>query len=124
MRLRASCIEKRFSPVAIGARSACEPGLKLEIERISRFLVPEQRYGASTSRTRARLEIEAAVRVDRHLVPRAHDLDDRLDAPDIVGERLAADLELHHRIAQVEIALHLVLQRLRVLAGIVVAPAA
>ena len=51
----------------------------------------------------------------------AHDLDHGLDPPHVVGQAVAADLELHVRVAEVEIAPHLVLQGSHVLARIVVA---
>src|SRR3712207_8763890 len=42
----------------------------------------------------------------------------RLDALQVVGERGAADLHLHHRVAAVEVAPHLVLELRDVLAGV------
>ena len=99
-----------------------ELGLELEVERIARLLVPEESVRRERPRVLDRgLEIEAAVRVDRELLARAHDLDHRLDAPQVVVERFAADLHLDDGVAEVEIALHLVLQRLHVLARVVVA---
>ena len=66
-------------------------------------------------------QVELAVDVDGEPVARAHDLQHRLDALDVVGERHAAHLHLHAGVAEVEIVLHLVLQPVEVLAGVVVA---
>ena len=99
-----------------------ELGLQRVIERIAGFLVPEQAVGLQRARILDRgLEIEAAIGVDRQIFAGADHLDHRFDALQIVGERLAADLHLDHRVAEIEIFLHLVLQRLHVLAGIVIA---
>ena len=55
------------------------------------------------------------------LQPSGKHAEHRLDALQVVGERRAADLHLHHRVAAVEVAPHLVLELGNVLAGVVVA---
>ena len=69
----------------------------------------------------AGLEIEAAVGVDRELRLGADLGEHRLDAAAVLVDRGAADLHLHDRVAAVEVAAHLVLQRRVVLARVVVA---
>ena len=82
------------------------------VERVADFLVPEQVVGLDgPAVVQGGLQIEAAVDVDRQ--PRAvpvEDLQDRLDALEVVGEVGAADLHLHHGVAHVEEPAHLVLQ--------------
>ena len=124
IRLRASCMENRFSPVASGgAYWVGERRMRQIVERIERLLVPAQAVGLrSPCRRRARsCRSNLPLTSTASRSPRADDLQHRLDALEVLGERHAADLHLHAGIAEVEIVLHLVLQPVEILAGIVVA---
>jgi hypothetical protein len=65
--------------------------------------------------------VEAAVGVHRQLLAGPENLQHRLDALAVFGQRGAADLHLHHRIAALQVAGHLALQAFHALAGVVVA---
>ena len=68
------------------------------VQRVADLLVPEQVVGLDGPAVLQRgLQVEAAVDVDRQ--PRAvavEDLEDRLDALEVLGQVGAADLHLHH----------------------------
>src|SRR5712692_4522091 len=96
--------------------------LQVVVERIARFLVPEE----AVARERTRVgkgggQVEAAVRVHRQGRPLAYDLQGGVDAAEVLVEARSADLQLHHRIAAVQVALHLALELRVVLARVVVA---
>ena len=111
-RFSTSCVENRFSPVESGGRvDAGDLGEQREVERIARLLEPAQAERRKPARISKRVgAIEFRIGVDRELRARRQDRFDRLDAGEIVGERHAADLHLHHGVAGVEMAAHLVLQ--------------
>ena len=97
-------------------------GLQLIVERIACFFVPEQairlqRLGVFDGG----FQIKAAIGIHRQILACAHDFDHRLDAPNVIRQRITADFHLDHRVAQVEIFLHLVLQCSQILAGVIVA---
>jgi hypothetical protein len=82
------------------------------VERIARFLVPEERIVAQHLRVRDRgFEIEAAIRIDGQFCARADLVEHRLDALAVLVERCAADLHLDDGVAALEIAAHLGAQR-------------
>ena len=86
-------------------------GQKRVIERIARLLEPAQAERPQAARISERVVADKfRIGVDRKLAALRQDRFDRLDAGEIVGQRHAADLHLHHRIAGVEMASHLVLQ--------------
>ena len=100
-----------------------EDRVEAVVERVADLLVPEQSVGLDGPPVvQGGLQIEAAVDVDRQTGPvTVEDLQDRLDALEVIGEVGAADLHLHHRVTHVEEAAHLVLQIRQRLAGCVVA---
>ncbi len=99
-----------------------EHSLQLIVERIAGLLVPTQPIGRERIGVgQSGRQVEASIGVDRELVGRTEDRKDGFDAPDVLGQRRAADLHLDDRVPAIEIALHLVLQRAVVLVGIVIA---
>ena len=89
-----------------------EDRVEAVVERVADLLVPEQAVGLDGPAViQGGLQIEAAVHIDRQPGSVAvEDLQDGLDALEIIGEVGAADLHLHHRVAHIEEAAHLVLQ--------------
>ena len=82
--------------------------LQMKVERVARFLVPEQRIVAQHLGIRdRRFEIEAPVRIHRELCGAADFSKRRLDAVAVLVERRPADLHLHDGVAALEIAAHL-----------------
>ena len=97
-------------------------GLQLVVERIARLLVPEQPVARECPRVgEGGGEIEAAVRVYRERRSLAHHFQHGVDTAEVLLEVRAADLHLHHRVAAVQVLLHLVLQLPVVLSRVVVA---
>ena len=116
IRLRASCIENRFSPVASGGAYCGRRAPRAPDSRADRAAPrtsAARRPAIALPNAIAVGEVELAVDVDRQPLARADDLQHRLDALEVLGERHAADLHLHAGVAEVEIVLHLVLQRRR-----------
>src|SRR3546814_19112304 len=71
---------------------ARKPGLERVIERIARFLVPEQIVGLEAFRIgKGGFEIEAPVGVDREPPPFADHVDHGFDAGDVFLERRSAE---------------------------------
>jgi hypothetical protein len=108
--------------VAIGFVVVAQRGLQLVVERVAGFLVPEQvvareRLGIGDGG----VQVEAAVGVDAQALAVLQDGQHRVDAAQVVVQRRAADLHLHHRVAAIEVLAHLVLQLAVVLARVVVA---
>src|SRR5579883_2875726 len=96
--------------------------LKRVVEGIARLLEPEEIIGCQRRGIgERRLEIEAAVGVDGEVLPFAHHVEYGLNAPAILIERGAADLHLDDAVSLLAIAPHLALQRVQILAGIVIA---
>ena len=96
-------------------------GLQLEVERVTRLFVPEQAVGFECARVFNRgLQIKTAIGINGDVLARPGHLDHRLDALDVFSQRRAADFHFHHAVAEIEILLHLVLQRGEVLARIVI----
>ena len=99
-RLRASCIEKRFSPVASGAGVALgQLGLQRVVERVARLLVPAQpvrreRLGVG-ERGRRRSKRPLASTASRRPSPTTAST--ASIAPQVLGQRRAADLHLDRR---------------------------
>nr|GEU28409.1 hypothetical protein [Tanacetum cinerariifolium] len=96
-------------------------GLQFEVERVARFLVPEQvvlrqRLGVLDSR----VEVEAAVGVHGQLLAILQHAQHGIDAAQVFVEVGAADFLFHHRVAAVDVAAHLVLELVMVLARIVI----
>ena len=90
------------------------PELRLQcvIQRIARFLVPAQAVGGERAAVgEGGLEVELPVCIDRQARAVADDLQHRLDPAEILLERRAPDLHLHHRVAALDVSPHLVLQR-------------
>ena len=80
------------------------------VERIARLLEPREPEGRQRLGIGERLvAAEFAVGVDRQPAARRHDVEHGRDRLDVLGKRQAADLHLHHRVAGIEMAAHLVL---------------
>ena len=76
---------------------AGEFGEQREVERVARLLEPAQLEGRERFGVAQRLRaLELAIGVDRKLAARRHDLEHRLQPPQVLVERQAADLHLHH----------------------------
>src|SRR5437764_2121692 len=120
-----ACILMTEEVLAGGHRTSIELRecrLQMVVERIARFLVPEQRIVAEHLRVSdRRFEIEAPVRIDGQLCSVADLVEHRFDALPILVERCTADLHLDDAVAALEIAAHLGAQRIVGLAGIVIA---
>ena len=100
-----------------------EFGLERVVERVARLLVPMQIIRRQRLRVGdGGIQVELPVGVHREVPALAHDLEHRLDSPSVVIERLTAYLHLDGGVAALQIAPHLVLQGLQILARIVVAP--
>ena len=96
--------------------------LELEVERVPGLLVPEQAVGLEGVGVRpGGRQIEPAVGVHREAAPVAHDLQHRLDPPQVLVQRRAADLHLDDPVAALPVAAHLLLEGGEVLARVVVA---
>src|SRR3546814_6468539 len=88
-----------------------EFGLKREIQRVTRLLVPAQAVRLQHLRIGdGGLQVVAAVGVDRQRLPVADHLQHRLDPTPILVDRPAADLHLHRAVAHAEIAPHHLLE--------------
>ena len=78
---------------------------------MARLLEPFQPERPQRLRIGQRLDaLELAVGVDREARPASQDIEYRFDAPAVLGEPEAADLHLHHGVAGIEMAAHLVLE--------------
>src|SRR5450631_1080615 len=99
-----------------------ERGLQLVVQGIARLLVPEEVVARERLCVRDRgVEVEASVGVDREALSRAENPEHGLDAALVLGERGAPDLHLHDTVAALEVARHLALELVVVLARIVIA---
>ena len=99
-----------------------ERRLQMVVERIARFLVPEERIVAQHLRiSDRRFEVEASVRIDGELRAVSNFIEHRFDALSILFKRRAADLHLDDAVAALEIAAHFGTQRIIALAGVVIA---
>ena len=88
------------------------------VERIERLLVPAQAVALDRPAKLDRGDqVELAVDVDRQPLAAPTLFSTASMRSQILGERHAADLHFHAAVAQAEIALHLVLQRLESLPG-------
>ena len=95
--------------------------LQLVIQRIARFLVPKQivRFQRLGVFNRS-LQIKTPIGIHGKIFASAHHLDHRFNTRNVISQRLAANLHLHHRIAEIEILLHLVLQLTQIFSRVVV----
>jgi RNA polymerase sigma factor RpoD-like protein len=99
-----------------------QTGLQFVVERVSRFLIPEQRVLRQGLAIRQRCrQVEAAIRIHGQLLARLQHGQHCLDAFDIPRQRRATDLHLHYRVAALDVAGHLGAQAIEALARVVIA---
>ena len=97
-------------------------GVQRIVQRIDRLLEPRQVIARQRLRAGQRIDpVEAAVGIHGEALTRPQHTQHGLNPSQVLRERCAPDLHLHHRVAQVEVGAHLLGQRLQVLAGVVVA---
>src|SRR6267378_3838520 len=99
----------------------CEFGLQFKVQRVARFLIPAKPVrGECASIGNGILQIKSSIGIHCQLVRTLEDFEYGFYPPQVLRKRCSTDLDLHRRISEIKIPLHLILQGRQVFVRIVV----